>query len=173
MNGIFPAAAMPLAIVAMPCSATPTSMNRSGNSFSNHSARVDSERSPQSTTTLSSFFPASTTPWPNPSRVALFSRSGENGSATSFARASIMSGVFVRHLAAHSADFLEEFPCLRLGGRLAVPGVVALDVRDAFPGDRVRDDHRRLLENGFRLADRVHECRDVVAVHFEHMPVER
>ena len=39
MKGIFPAAAMPLAIVAMACSATPASMNRSGNSFSNHSAR--------------------------------------------------------------------------------------------------------------------------------------
>ncbi len=75
---------MPLATVAIFCSATPSSMNRSGNSFSNHSARVDSFRSAQRTTTRASAFPASTEPVPKPSRVGAISISGENIFSESF-----------------------------------------------------------------------------------------
>ena len=55
------------------CSATPTSTYRSGNSFWNIWARVDSDKSAQRTTTFGSFLPAATAPNPNPSRVGLAS----------------------------------------------------------------------------------------------------
>src|SRR3989344_5908951 len=85
MNGILPTATIPLATVAIFCSATPISINRSGKTFSNSSARVDSFKSAQSTTTFTFFWPASTTPTPNPSRVGFFSIFSSNIFSTNFA----------------------------------------------------------------------------------------
>src|SRR3989344_5746141 len=48
-------------------------MNLSGNFSANQRDRVDSVKSAQSTTTLSAFSPASTKPFPYPSRVGVIS----------------------------------------------------------------------------------------------------
>src|SRR3989344_8274249 len=55
------------------CSATPSSMKRSGNRLANHSIRVDSVRSAHKPTTRSYSSAAATSPCPNPSRVGIIS----------------------------------------------------------------------------------------------------
>src|SRR3989344_4075172 len=173
MKGILPAAANPAASVARFCSATPTSTYRSGNSFSNHSARVDSLRSAQRTTMFLSVFPASTTPCPNPSRVGFRSTSVPNSSGSRCASVRIMSGVFARDPPAAGPDPFQEPRRLLFRGRFTVPVVVELYFRHALPRNRVGDDDGRLFIDRFRLLDRSDDCRNIVSIYFEHMPVER
>lgn len=69
MKGIFPASAIPAAIAASDCSATPNCTKREGNAFLKSRTRVDSLKSAHNAITRSSFLPAITTPRPNPLRV--------------------------------------------------------------------------------------------------------
>src|SRR3989344_4038192 len=170
MNGTLSTAALPPPKAAIFCSATPTSMKRSGNSFWNHSARVDSERSAHSTTTRPFSFPASTVPVPNPSRVGFWSISSANSFAESLAAS---SGILVRQAPAHGADFLEEPLPLFRRRRLAGPVIVEFDLGHALPRDRVGDDERGLLIDRFRFLDRAHEGVQIVPIDFDHVPIER
>src|SRR3989344_93994 len=163
---------MPAATVAMFCSATPISMKRPGNSFWNHSARVDSVRSALKTTTRSSAFPASTAPLPKPSRVGAMSCLS-NIFSVSFASGLVILLVFAGNLAAERTEFIQEFRGFFLRRRFAVPFVVEFDVVNTFAGDGVRDDDRRLLIDRFCLVTCRDELRDIVAVDFQDMPVER
>src|SRR3989338_2301449 len=160
MKGTLPASAMPAATVAIFCSATPISIKRSGNFFSNTSARVDSLRSAQRTTTRSSIVPASTRPAPKPSRVAIFSTSSANTFADSF-----VWGLIMLKLCKKARSFLFR-------GRLAVPTVIALYLGHALAGDGVRNNQRGFLDNGPSLF----YCRDkgahIVPPHFKHMPAK-
>ena len=64
---------MPEAIVTKACSATPTSINLSGNFSAKYEAFVDSFRSAERTTIRGSFSPASRSPKPNPSLISFTS----------------------------------------------------------------------------------------------------
>src|SRR3989344_8495924 len=169
MKGILPAAANPAASVARFCSATPTSTKRSGNSFSNHSARVDSLRSAQRTTIFLSILPASTTPCPNPSRVGFRSTSLSNSSGLSCASMRIMSGIFARDSPTARADSFEESRRFFFRRGLAVPVVVELYFRHALAGDSVRDDHGRFFVDGSRLLDGGNNGGNVVSIHLKHV----
>src|SRR3989344_1065561 len=155
-----PALAMPAATVAMFCSATPSSIKRSGNSFWNHRARVLSARSPQSTTTRGSARAASIVPVPKPSRVGRFSTSSEKIFSASFA-----SGLSM-------ADLFQEPLSLFFRRRLSVPVVIAFYLRHALARDRVRDDKRRLLAHRLRFFGPGTHGGDIVAVHLEHVPIK-
>src|SRR3989344_6231360 len=133
---------MPAATVAIFCSATPISMNREGNSLWNHSARVDSSRSAERTTTRSSAFPASTTPFPNPSRVAACSGLLKIFAASFASELSILL-MFTLDLPAKCAEFVEEFLRLFLRGGLAVPFVVEFHILHPFAGNGMCDDDGR------------------------------
>src|SRR3989344_4484429 len=173
MKGILPAAANPAASLARFCSATPTSTYRSGNSFSNHSARVDSLRSAQRTTMFLSVFPASTTPCPNPSRVGFRSTSALNNSGSRCASIRIMSGIFARDPSAAGPDPFQESRRLLFAGRFTVPVVVELYFRHAFPRNRMGDDDGRLFIDRFCLLDRGNDCGNIVPVYLKDVPVER
>ena len=68
-NGTLPMRANPAAVPNISCSATPSPKNLSGNSFLNHSARVESVRSAERTTTSLLALPSSIKAFPNPSLV--------------------------------------------------------------------------------------------------------
>src|SRR3989344_8217574 len=163
---------MPAATVAKFCSATPISTNRAGNSLWNHSARVDSSRSAESTTTRSSAFPASTTPLPNPSRVGAMSGLSKIFAA-SFASGFNISLVFALDLPAQRAQFVEEFRRFFFRRRFAVPFIVELNFMNTLAGDGVGDDDRRFFIDRLSFVARRDELRNVVAIDFQDVPVER
>src|SRR3989344_451504 len=170
MNGIFPATAMPAATPAIFCSATPISTKRSGNSFWNPSARALSDRSAQSTTIRESVFPASTTPFPNPSRVDAFSISVANTLFDNFASG---LSIFVWNFTAHCANLFQKSFSLFFRRRFTVPAIIKFYFRHALTGDSVCDDKRRLLVDSLRLVYCVYKLRDVVPVYLQHVPIER
>src|SRR5947209_14009470 len=109
------------------CSATPTSMKRSGKRSAKKLTIVDSVRSPTSTTMRGSRSPRSTSARPKPSRVFRISTLGgreiveDTGSAFQEALGPFGVG---------RAELLERHLGLLHLGRLAVPAVVVGHERD-------------------------------------------
>src|SRR3990167_6073727 len=109
-----------------------------------------------------SALPASTTPFPNPSRVDAFSISVANTLSDNFASG---LSIFVRNFTAHCANLFQKSFSLFFRGRFTVPAIIKFYFRHALTGDSVRDDKRRLLVNSFSLVYRIYELSDVVPVH--------
>src|SRR3989338_4793676 len=139
------------------CSATPSSIYRLGYFSLKASMRVLSAKSAQSATTFGLVSPSSKRALPNPSRVcAIFSE----------------SLMFALDFALHCAQLCKKPRGFLLVGRFAVPAVVELDFFDAFAGDGVRQNERRLFINRFGLLHGAHDGAYIVAVYLQHMPAE-
>src|SRR5579864_7893030 len=106
--------------------------------------RVDSERSAQIASTFRSRLPASINPSPKPLRVGTcLTLFGSSSGARCMEPAPLRT--FALRIGKDPFAFGRQLRKRRIGlllvRRLAVPGVIAFHIRDAFAGNGVRDDH--------------------------------
>src|ERR1051325_4768772 len=164
MEGVYHVAAIPEATLARFCSATPTTINRSGNAFLKRIICVDSVRSAQRPTTFSFCLPASRKPSPKPFRIASCSTSFSN----TFGFNLLM---LTFDLPSESAQLGQSHFGLFLVRRFTVPMKVAFAFFDAFTGDRMRNNQGWFFKNALGLVDRADDLSEIVSADFLDVPI--
>ncbi len=124
INGILPIAAIPLATLAIFCSAIPISKNRSGNFSLNKCIWVDSVRSAHRPTTCLSSVAAAKSPSPNPFRRVSVSTSFANNFGFKNSCEGIIAVLFKGRISC--------FNFLLGAGWLSVPLVFTFPCRNPF-----------------------------------------